>query len=226
MTGYDAFISYSHRADGRLAPALQAGLHQFAKPWYRLRALRIFRDDASLSASPELWRSIESALASARWFVLLACPEAAASEWIAREVTWWLDNRSADRFLIVVTGGVLEWEPKTPGLNQDQANALPPATLSRLLGEPRFVDLRWGRSVESLSLANVRFTEAVADVAAAVHGKPKDELLGEDVRQHRRTRRVVRGAIVAAYHLAHYGSRRGYRGDAATRHCDRRAQSR
>src|SRR4051812_25203685 len=59
---YAAFISYSRAADGRLAPALQRGLQRFAKPWYRLRALRVFRDDASLSANPDLWGSIRDAL--------------------------------------------------------------------------------------------------------------------------------------------------------------------
>ena len=29
---YDAFISYFHAADGKLAPALQAGLQRLAKP--------------------------------------------------------------------------------------------------------------------------------------------------------------------------------------------------
>jgi len=60
--GYDAFISYSHALDGALAPALQTGLERFAKPWYRSRALRVFRDTASLSANPDLWSSIEKAL--------------------------------------------------------------------------------------------------------------------------------------------------------------------
>jgi hypothetical protein len=41
---YAAFLSYSHTADGKLAPALQSALYQFAKPWYRLRAVRVFRD--------------------------------------------------------------------------------------------------------------------------------------------------------------------------------------
>jgi hypothetical protein len=45
---YHAFMSYSHAADGKLAPALQSALHRFAKPWYRLRAMRIFRDKTSL----------------------------------------------------------------------------------------------------------------------------------------------------------------------------------
>ena len=52
---FDAFISYSHAADGRLAPVLQAGLQSLGKPWYRRRALRVFRDQTTLSATPELW---------------------------------------------------------------------------------------------------------------------------------------------------------------------------
>ena len=40
---YDGFISYSHAADDLLAPRLQAGLQRFAKPWWKRRALRIFR---------------------------------------------------------------------------------------------------------------------------------------------------------------------------------------
>ena len=47
---YDAFISYSHAADGKLAPALENALQRFAKPWYRRRALHLFRDQTSLSA--------------------------------------------------------------------------------------------------------------------------------------------------------------------------------
>jgi len=46
---YKAFISYSHVADGKLAPALQSALHHFAKPWYRLPAMRVFRDKTTLS---------------------------------------------------------------------------------------------------------------------------------------------------------------------------------
>ena len=75
----DAFVSYSHAVDGKLAPALQTGLQQFAKPWYRLRALRVFRDDANLSVTSSLWSDIRRALDSARFFILLASPGARAS---------------------------------------------------------------------------------------------------------------------------------------------------
>jgi len=59
---HDALISYSHALDGRWAPALQHVLHRLAKPWYRLQALRVSRDDAGRSATPALWPSIERAL--------------------------------------------------------------------------------------------------------------------------------------------------------------------
>jgi hypothetical protein len=59
---YDGFISYSHAADDLLAPRLQAGLQRFAKPWWKRRAVRMFRDESSLAANPHLWSSITEAL--------------------------------------------------------------------------------------------------------------------------------------------------------------------
>ena len=74
---YDGFISYSHAADDLLAPRLQAGLQRFAKPWWKRRALRISRDESSLSANPHLWSSITEALSESDWFILLPSPDAA-----------------------------------------------------------------------------------------------------------------------------------------------------
>jgi hypothetical protein len=45
---YKAFISYSHSADDKLAPALQSALHRFAKPFYRLRAIRVLAGSSIL----------------------------------------------------------------------------------------------------------------------------------------------------------------------------------
>lgn len=59
---YFGFISYSHAADDLLAPRLQSALQQFAKPWWKRGAVRIFRDESSLSANPHLWSSIAEAL--------------------------------------------------------------------------------------------------------------------------------------------------------------------
>jgi hypothetical protein len=86
---YSGFISYSHAADDMLAPRLQSGLQRFAKPWWKLGALRIFRDESSLSALPHLWSSITNALDESGWFIPLLSPEAAESPWVNNEVEYW-----------------------------------------------------------------------------------------------------------------------------------------
>jgi sugar lactone lactonase YvrE len=194
-SSYDAFMSYSHAADGRLAPALQAGLQSLAKRWYRRRALRVFRDKTSLSASPELWPAIEQALGQARFFVLLASPEAARSPWVDREVRWWRAHRGRDTVLIVLTDGELVWEDSIGDFDSDETNAIPPGLRGWFTAEPLWVDLRWVRNERHVSLRNPGFRDALADLAAPLRGLPKDELVGEDIRQHRRVRRLARGAV-------------------------------
>jgi hypothetical protein len=107
---YDAFLSYSHAAEERLAPILQSALHRFAKPWYRRRQLHVFRDKTSLTASPALWSSIERALSQYAWFLLMASPEAAASAWVQKEINWWHTNRYSRNMLICLTGGEIIWD--------------------------------------------------------------------------------------------------------------------
>src|SRR3954451_18383226 len=109
---YKAFISYSHAADGQLAPIFQSALHRFAKPFYRLRAVRVFRDKTSLHLTPELWPLIQQALGESEYFVLLASPDAARSPWVEAEVDEWLRLKggSLDKFLVVLTGGDIAWD--------------------------------------------------------------------------------------------------------------------
>ena len=194
---YKAFISYSHAADGKLAPAVQAALQKFAKPWYRLRALRVFRDKTSLAATPHLWGSIEEALSRSEFFLLLASPEAAASPWIAREVEWWLTRRNTATMLIVLTGGEVTWSSEHRDFNRSSSSAVPEVLFAKLPEEPLYVDLRWARNDDQLSLRNSRFRDAILDLAATLHAKPKDELDGNDVREHRRTRRIAWTAAVS-----------------------------
>ena len=199
---YHAFISYSHAADGRLAPSLQTGLQRFAKPWYRPRALRVFRDEASLSANPHLWASIEQALTDSYHFILLASPEAAASPWVAREADSWRRTKSMDALLIGLTDGELVWDETGRDFDWKQTDALPRALEGAFTEEPRWIDLRWARDGDDLTLRNPRFRDAVAELAAPIHGRPKDELASEEVRQHRRTVRIVRTATAAFASLA------------------------
>ena len=110
MALYDAFVSYSHAKDKPIAAALQSVVQKLGKPWYRRRALRVFRDDTSLSATPSLWPTIEQALGQSRFLILLASPEAAASPWVNKEVAYWLEHKGADTLLIAVTDGTLAWD--------------------------------------------------------------------------------------------------------------------
>src|SRR4030095_8657746 len=107
---YNAFVSYSHAADGKLGPALQSALHRFARRWYQLRALRVFRDDTNLSVSPALWTSIEKALSESDFLILLASPTAAKSKWVQREVGFWLSKKSREHLLLAVTDGQVAWD--------------------------------------------------------------------------------------------------------------------
>ena len=107
---FAAFLSYSRGASEQLAVDLQAGLERFAKPWYRLRAIRVFRDDSSMSANTALWSTIQTGLTQSAWFVLLATPASAASPWVAQEIDWWLQHKGPQRLLIVQAEGDLYWD--------------------------------------------------------------------------------------------------------------------
>ena len=193
---FDAFISYSHARDAKLAAALKQGLHAFARPWYRVRALHVFLDNTNLAANPDLWTSIETALDGARHLVLLASPDAAASPWVAKEIHQWRETRPAERVVLVLTDGELRWDPDANDFDWPASNAAPRALSGAFDAEPRWIDFRFGRNLEAPSTRDPQFRDGLADVAAPLHGRTKEELVGEDVRQHRRTVRLVRATIV------------------------------
>src|SRR5262245_33554062 len=110
MREYDAFISYSHASDKVIAAALQSAIQSLGRSWYQRRALRVFRDDTSLSATPQLWPSVEQALKDSRFLILIASPEAASSRWVTREIECWLATKGLDTLLIALTKGELLWD--------------------------------------------------------------------------------------------------------------------
>jgi WD40 repeat protein len=189
------FISYSHAADGKLAPALERGLQQLAKPWYRRRALRVFRDATGLSVNPTLWKSIQSGLDGSRFFVLLASPQAAASPWVERELQHWKQAKRMADILPVLTEGEWAWDPVAGDLDWARSSAAPPALRGVFTEEPRHLDLRWARAEAHLDLRDGRFRDAIAELAAPVRGCSKDDLVGDDIRQHRRALTLAWSAV-------------------------------
>src|SRR5437868_9634901 len=161
MVGYDAFISYSHAKDKSVAAALQSVVQRLGKPWYKRRALRVFRDDTSLSATPHLWPSIEQALGESRFLVLLASPESARSPWVGKEVAYWLDHKGAGTLLIALTDGVLAWDEARNDFAWSVETPLPPALENKFTAEPKWVDL--GAYRAGAAPRDARFMELGAD---------------------------------------------------------------
>src|SRR5215470_8937320 len=147
------------------------------------------------AVSPGLWPSIRAALDASRWFVLLASPKAAQSDWVGEEIKHWVSSKSADHLLVIVTDGSWVWD-------NDIGDLSPASTASHralrgvFSAEPKYLDMTWARRDPGLTLRNARFRDQVATLAAAIREVPKEEIEGEDVRQQRRIRRIVRTVIM------------------------------
>lgn len=193
---YDVFLSYHHRSAADLAKALENGLRSLGKGTFERRALHVFRDQSSLSATPELWPTIEKALTASTAYVLLASPESAASTWVSREVAWWAENRSRDRFFIVLCDGNLVW--RGDDFDWDLTTALPRGPLSGFfVDEPLWVDLRDLTGQGSVDPTAPVLQDGVAAISSAVQGRPKEDLFSDDLRAHRRTLLLTRLAALA-----------------------------
>lgn len=188
---YDVFISYSHGADSRTAAQLQRALQKIANPWYRLRGMRVFRDETDLSVAPEGWPAIESALAQSRFFVLLASEQAARSPWVAKEIAYWRENRSSETLLIALTDGDLIWNNQHGDFDWERTTSLPRQMSGAFRSEPFWADLRWTNEQQLLTLRHPEFLKATAKLAAPIRNLDVASLVSEDHIQHRRTLRMA-----------------------------------
>ncbi len=191
----NAFISYSHSADEKLSQMLQYALEKFAKPWYKVRNLNIFRDNSSLTVSPHLWTSIQNALSDSKYFIYMASPQAAASKWVQKEIKFWMDNKSIDSFIIVVTDGSLKWSDEKKSFLKTDDCCLPEFLLNEFAEEPLYVDMRNLRKQDEPSLNNIPFKNEVLKIAAKLHNKEPKDLAGDEITEHRKTIKLRNAAI-------------------------------
>jgi WD40 repeat protein len=202
-TSYAAFISYSHRVDGKLAPALQASLRRFALPWFAWRGRNIFRDDTGLALTEELWPSIQNALDCSQQFILLASYHAANSDWVRREVQHWLSLDRSLPLLVVTADDVPTWrahEVKDNDVSEgnfdpDRSAVLPPALVRAYQKEPLWIDFRWANTEKHLHERDPRYRQAIARLVAAVEGKTLDQILDLDV-AHKRRLITITGMVI------------------------------
>ncbi|MGS2808425.1 toll/interleukin-1 receptor domain-containing protein [Nocardia sp. MW-W600-9] len=190
---YDAFLSYSH-ADRAIAAGIQRGLHRIGRRVGRLHALRVFRDATDLTASPDLWGKVAEAMDQARYCIVVLSQHSAASAWVDREIGYWLRTRGPEQLLFVVSGGQVTWDRDTHRFDPARSTvALPVLTQPGALPtEPLYVDVTEDAPWDPRAAL---FREKLTDLAAPIHGKPKYELAGEDLREQRRFRRLRRAAI-------------------------------
>jgi WD40 repeat protein len=191
---YDAFLSYTHE-DRPVAKAVQDALHRIGRHFGQRRALRVFRDDTNLEVSQDLWGKITDAMDDARFMVLVLSPLAAKSQWVNEEVKHWLARRNGLTPMIVLAGGRLEWDKVNRCFNPLLSDAAPPAlTVPGVLpGEPFFLDVSGDGPPWSASSAG--FRDKMTALAAPMHGKPKDQLAGDDLREYRKLRRLRAATI-------------------------------
>lgn len=176
--GFRAFLSYSH-ADAETAAKLHHRLETYRLP-SRLRdaeeggagrLMPIFRDREDLPAADDLSESVKAALDVSDTLVVLCSPEAAASQWVNREIELYR-KLHPDR---PVLAALVRGEPE---------DAFPPAlTRDR---EPLAADLR-----PETGDGKLGFLKVVAGIARL----PLDTLIQRDAQ--RRLRRVI-GITVAS----------------------------
>jgi len=192
---YKAFLSYKHGKDDALAKSLEKSLEKFAKPTFKRRALEIFRDSNDLSAAADLGEKIRNGLAESEYFICMASPAYAKSKWCCREAEYWRDNKSIDNFLIVLTDGEILWDESTNDFDWSVTTAIPKELSGTFSGEPFYIDFRNTGSEESLNLDNLEFKNRLVLLAATLHNKSIGDMVGEAVKQHKRTMRIRNAAI-------------------------------
>jgi len=178
---YKAFIFYSQK-DSTEAGKVQSWLEGFrlpnatAAPGKDGRKLgKIFRDTTDLTASPEVWPSLQAKIAASEYLIVLCSPNAAQSEWVDQGIRHFRETGRADKVLALIISG-------TPNSGDEAAECFPPAF----------------RETEPLA-ANLVIdgrASALTRVAAGLAGVPFDALWQ---RQRRRQRRQMAfgGSLVA-----------------------------
>lgn len=187
---YDAFISYSHGGEKELATNLQETIKGIARPWWRRRSFEVFRDDTGLGVEPGLWPSIERALDDARWLIVLASPDSAASMWVGREIEHWLERKGPESLLVVMANG--------------DDSVTHPALDGVALRPDQVVDLRPYLVNQAVARNDQAFRGAVAPIAAKLADTTTEQILATDAGMRRRTRigigltaLVVTGLVIA-----------------------------
>ena len=163
--------------------------------------LNIFRDESNLNLSPDLWRSIETALDNSEFLIYLAHPAAARSFWINKEIEHWISTKSVSDLILVITAGEFEWDQGSNQVDSERTDVLPPALKQAFHNEPLYLDLRWAALITDFD-QDPRFHSAVATLAATLRKTSVEDITGEEWVQHRKRIRYRNAAVASLAVLA------------------------
>jgi hypothetical protein len=194
---YKAFISYKHQTSTGFALRLEQALKGYAKP-FLAKPMRIFRDEKHFAPGTDLPKLIIDALDASEFLILLAAPEAAGSPWVHDEIDYWCrELKRTPNLLIVLVGGEIATNNETKGIDWTHTTALPTLLEPHLDRIPLYLDLRSSAQIDDLTLSHPDFKRAVNGITARFRGIDPNEMLGEEIHQHRRNLRLRNTAVIA-----------------------------
>jgi hypothetical protein len=190
VSAFHAFLSYSWAADRGIAPVIQSALQGFLRPWFRVRALNIFRDLSCLPANSKLEEALANRLDRSRHLIALAAPEAKDSAGMEFEAAHWFSrSRSGDALVIVTSGCYSNWP-------EIQDSALPPTLRRELQAAPLWIDLSPHRDRMLARPLGPELKKKLPDflgqlILVFYPGQTWEWLRGEERAQRRRTLRLL-----------------------------------
>lgn len=200
---YKAFISYSW-ADKAWGEWAHKALETYGTPKALVgkpaafgpvpaRLTPIFKDREEEAAGAGITASIETAMASSDFLIVVCSPHSAQSKWVNHEIAWYKTHRDPRRVLALVVGG----EPGASSMPGREAEECFPKALLYKIGP----DLQPTEEKEDVPLA--ADARKVGDgkrgaklkLAAAMLGLGLDDLVRRDERRRTIRRRLVTTAL-------------------------------
>jgi len=190
---FKAFISYRYAGiDTFVADELHKQLEKYKVPKALRRKLkdpreytlgRIFQDKLNLSASSDLWSSIEASLLDSEYFILICSPRITKESWCYREITTYLKKNGKKKIICVLSEG--EPEDVIPKILWEDGDI------------PLAVDVR-GTDKRTIK-KNIQF--AIPKIVAPMMNLPPDELINRTGEEMFQSRLKVMSAITLFFML-------------------------
>ena len=193
---YKAFISYKHHVSTVFAERLEQALKTYAKPWLA-PPFKVFRDEKHLRPGVDLPEMIRKALNESEFLILLASKEATESPWVADELLYWCkDLGRVDNLILVLVKDSIVVDATEKTIDWTRSEALPKVLQPFLNRVPLYVDLSQADAPALWNLGEPEYKKAINKIVARFRALDPNDMIGEEVLQHRKNIRLRNGALI------------------------------